>query len=162
MIILRVAMNALPKKRKELLQTIEAISGSIRKQRGCSSHHVYQDIEDENALCLLEEWENQDDLENYLRSDRFAALLGAMDLLSERPAITFNQVSSTAGMELVEVVRAQATAEMVTGNLRLVIKIAKGFRGRRLSFSDLIQHGNIGLMKAVARFDHTRGNRFST
>ena len=111
MIILRVNMNTLPKKRKELLQTIEAISGFIRKERGCSSHHVYQDMQDENALFLLEEWENQDDLENYLRSDRFAALLGAMDLLSERPAIMFNEVSSTAGMELVQAVRAQATPE---------------------------------------------------
>ena len=111
MIILRIDMNALPKKRKELLQTIEAMSGSIRKQRGCSSHRVYRDMEDENVLCLFGEWENQDDLENYLRFDRFAALLGAMELLSERPAITFNQVSSTAGMELVEAVRAQATPE---------------------------------------------------
>jgi quinol monooxygenase YgiN len=111
MIILRVDMNALPEKRKELLQTIEAMSGSIRKQKGCSNHHVYQDKEDENVLCLLQEWENQDDLENYLRSDRFAALLGALDLLSKRPAIKFSQVSSTAGMELVEAVRAQATPE---------------------------------------------------
>ena len=111
MIIVRVDMNALPEKRKELLQTIEALSGSIRKQRGCSSHHVYQDMEDENVLCLLQEWENQDDLEDHLRSDRFAALLGAMALLSKRPNIKFSQVSSTAGMELVEAVRAQANAE---------------------------------------------------
>jgi quinol monooxygenase YgiN len=111
MIILRVDMNALPEKRKELLHTIEAMSDSIRKQKGCSSHQVYQDMEDENVLCLIEEWENQDDLEDHLRSDRFAALLGALDLLSKRPAITFNQVSSTAGMELVEAVRAQATPE---------------------------------------------------
>ena len=93
------------------MQTIEAMSGSIRKERGCSSHHLYQDMEDENVLCLLEEWKNQDDLEAYLKSDRFAALLGAMDLLSERAAITFNEVSSTAGMELIEAVRAQATPE---------------------------------------------------
>ena len=111
MIILRAHMNAIPEKRKELLQTIEAMSDSIRKQKGCSSHQVYQDMEDENVLCLLEEWENQDDLENYLRSDRFAALLGALDLLSKRPNITFNQVSSIAGLELIEAVRAQATPE---------------------------------------------------
>lgn len=111
MIILRVDMSALPEKRKELLQTIEAMSDSIRKEKGCSSHQVYQAMEDENALCLLEEWENQDNLENYLRSDLFAALLGALDLLSIRPAITFNQVSATAGLELIEAVRAQATPE---------------------------------------------------
>jgi RNA polymerase primary sigma factor len=62
-------------------------------------------------------------------------------------------------------VAARITAaknEMVEGNLRLVINIAKRYRGRGLSFPDLIQHGNMGLMKAVPRFDHTRGYRFST
>ena len=62
-------------------------------------------------------------------------------------------------------VEARITAaknKMVEGNMRLVINIAKRYRGRGLSFSDLIQHGNIGLMKAATRFDHTKGNRFST
>jgi quinol monooxygenase YgiN len=106
MIIVRVTMNALPMKRKELLQTIEAMSASMRKEKGCLSHHLYEDMEDENVLCLLEEWESQEDLENYLKSDRFAALLGAMDLLCEGPVIKFSKVSSTAGMELVKAVRA--------------------------------------------------------
>ncbi len=52
--------------------------------------------------------------------------------------------------------------EMVRGNLRLVLSIAKRFRGRGLSFEDLVQEGNLGLMKAVVRYDHTKGNRFST
>ena len=105
MIILRVTMNALPNKRKELLQTLEAMSASISKEKGCWSHHVYQDMEDKDVICLLEEWENQEDLENYVKSDRFAALLGALDLLSEGPVIKFSEVSSTAGMDLVKAVR---------------------------------------------------------
>ena len=55
-----------------------------------------------------------------------------------------------------------ARQEMVKANLRLVLSIAKRYRGRGMSFDDLIQEGNLGLLKAVGRFDHTKGNRFST
>ena len=62
------------------------------------------------------------------------------------------------------IMRAVDTAkqEMVRANLRLVLSIAKRYRGRGMTFDDLIQEGNLGLLKAVGRFDHTKGNRFST
>lgn len=52
--------------------------------------------------------------------------------------------------------------QMVKANLRLVLSIAKRYRGRGMTFDDLIQEGNLGLLKAVGRYDHTKGNRFST
>jgi RNA polymerase sigma factor (sigma-70 family) len=55
-----------------------------------------------------------------------------------------------------------AKAEMIRGNLRLVFNLARRYTGRGLQFMDLIQEGNMGLMRAVEKFDYRRGFKFST
>ena len=69
--------------------------------------------------------------------------------------------------ELTEIERSRGAAlrirnQFVRANLRLVVSVARNFRHYRVPFIDLIQEGNVGLMKAVHRFDHARGFRFST
>ncbi|WP_395695112.1 sigma-70 family RNA polymerase sigma factor, partial [Piscinibacter sp.] len=66
------------------------------------------------------------------------------------------------GMSIGEAKARRAKKEMVEANLRLVISIAKKYTNRGLQFLDLIQEGNIGLMKAVDKFEYRRGYKFST
>jgi len=106
MIETTIRMTVPAEKRKEILQTIKAILGPIRGERGCMRCNCYVDIEDEQVLFLEEEWKIREDLENHLRSDYFGVLIGAMKLLRATPDIRFNAVSSTTGPETIQAARA--------------------------------------------------------
>ncbi len=73
--------------------------------------------------------------------------------------LTLDEVDN---LVLVQEVGDAARAHLIRANTRLVVSIAKKYRGRGLQFLDLIQEGNVGLMKAVEKYDYRRGNRFST
>jgi quinol monooxygenase YgiN len=92
-------MKVLSEKRIELLQTIASLIGSIRTEKGCKRYDFCQSIEDENELCLLEEWDTQENLKSHLKSGRFRVLRGAMNLLKEPYEMMFHTVFHPAGME---------------------------------------------------------------
>jgi len=89
-----------------------------------------------------------DSLRLYLRS------IGRRDLLTAAQEVALAKRIERGDLA--------AKQEMVEANLRLVVSIAKGYLGRGLSLLDLIQDGSLGLIRAVEKFDHRRGYKFST
>jgi len=109
MIIVKIMMNALPEKRKEVLQTLLSMVAAIRQENGCRSCQGFKDIEDESVFSLIGEWETLEDLENHIRSDRFGVLLGSNILLNENQNIQIYTISRTDGSGIVNAVRGKRT-----------------------------------------------------
>jgi quinol monooxygenase YgiN len=99
MILVTIRMKVLAEKRKELSQTIASLIGSIRTEKGCKRCDFCQSAEDENQLCLMEEWDTQESLKSHLGSGHFRILRGAMNLLKEPYEMMFHTVFHPAGME---------------------------------------------------------------
>ncbi len=95
--------------------------------------------------------ERRDKLVKQLRDEMFATLSTPEDL-----------ARLVRVLERRRVIFRQARRELAEGNLRLVVAIAKRYRGRGLAFADLIQEGNRGLMRAVDKYEHRLGFKFGT
>ncbi len=116
-----------------------------------------------------------DPVRHYLNAIGKTPLLSAeeeVDLAKRDQAGQAARVMLNDGMRLPPMKRAKlrqidfagrrAQDHMVRANLRLVVSVARRYRGRGLDLLDLIQEGNLGLMRAVEKFDHTKGYKFST
>ena len=86
----------------------------------------------------------------------------ALQTIAEMDASEKPDLDERDRLELVVLDGKRAFDQLAQSNLRLVVSVAKRYIGRGLSFLDLIQEGNLGLMRAVEKFDHTLGFKFST
>jgi quinol monooxygenase YgiN len=108
-IIIRITMNALIEKRIEVMQTLLSMIEPTENERGCLSFHAFGDIEDKNGFDLIAEWKTREDLDHYIRSDRFSVLLGTKSLLCEPPQIEIHTISSSEGKDAIDAIRSKRT-----------------------------------------------------
>lgn len=160
-------------KEKDIIDTFDQVdidSDNIEK--------IYDSLEDEGIDIIsdmdpsyedlgdisLEEFENITEKDDWFENADFLSIddpvkaylkeIGRVQLLSTEDEIEL-AVKVADGDE-------EAKAKLTNSNLRLVVSIAKRYLGRGMQFLDLIQEGNMGLIKAVDKFDYTKGFKFST
>ena len=109
MVTVRITMNALLEKRSEVMQTLLSMIEPTENERGCLMSLGFQNIEDKNGFGLIAEWETREDLDHYIKSDRFSVLLGTKCLLCEPPQIEIHTVTHSEGMETVNAARGKRT-----------------------------------------------------
>jgi quinol monooxygenase YgiN len=105
MIVVRIIMNVLPEKQKEVMQTLLSMVESPVKDSRYLSFGIFGDIEDKNVFNLISEWETRQNLDHYIRSDLFSVLLGTKSLLCEPLKFQIFTVSDSEGIEAVNSVR---------------------------------------------------------
>lgn len=137
-------------------EIIDIESGTVDEDIDVSD--LEEEEEEEDMLEAVEEPKVQENLSSINTDDSvriYLQQIGKIPLLSTPEELKIAQKIQEEHSEI-------AKNMLVNANLRLVVSIAKKYIGRGLSFLDLIQEGNMGLMKAAERFDYTKGYKFST
>ena len=148
-----------PERELELARTIregqEALVEIILRRRGRESYM-------RNLAERLRAWREKESVYPGLRDKMVSHIMATLEGVASWGNAPEGAKRVLGRARRIEETIAAAKKALVEGNLRLVLSMVKRYRGRGLGVLDLIQEGNIGLLKAVSRYDYRKGNRFST
>ena len=139
---------------EKLYDTLEGMGIHMTEAFGDEMPDVGDDIEELESVESIEQSLSQDGVVIDDPVKMYLKEIGKVPLLDADKEMELSKRMSEGD--------EKAKQELVEANLRLVVNIAKKYMGKGLFFLDLIQEGNLGLMKAVSKFDYTKGYKFST
>lgn len=102
MILMTAYVKVAPEKRQYAIETFKAMMGPVSVLSGCQSCCLYNDVDNDDRLLLLEQWKSQKQFEDHVCSPFFRYIFGILELASERPEILIHTVTSSQGMEVIE------------------------------------------------------------
>lgn len=105
MIIVSLKIRVSHERRKDVMNSARLILGPTRIQPGCISCRLYQDLDEPDAVFLVEEWESRKKLDRHFNSDQYRVILSLMEASDRFPEFKINSVSKTEGLEAIEAVR---------------------------------------------------------
>ncbi len=160
--IFRKLQSKNPRGKKKLEESLEKNLTSVTRlyNRFYYKQKVVEDFNVEVEEHQTKLWKYERKLKTHPEDKEFETKIREIQQLAWHKVEDFTE--SRKGLRQRTREAYQAKTEMVEANLRLVISIAKKYTNRGLSFLDLIQEGNMGLMKAVEKFEYRRGYKFST
>ena len=111
-IISAARITVRPEHRRELCLTISGLLDRIRHEKGCRTYNFYGEVEDQNSLILIGEWDTLTAWENHLKSDAFAVLIGSVKLLGTRSNLDFSVLSHIPKNEALGLVHRETIQEV--------------------------------------------------
>ena len=95
-----------PRQRRDaFLDAARSLEGPCSVRPGCISCRFYRELDDPDSLIFIQEWENREQLNRYMRSDEYRTILSLMESAAEAPKFTLITISQTEGLEAIKVVR---------------------------------------------------------
>jgi quinol monooxygenase YgiN len=119
MITVRFRMQMNPKNRNELLNAVRNISQEVRKEDGCLGNLVFQSLEDENELIMIESWKSKVLLKKHWKTLNFSALLGFQNLLSKPMDVEVGKISGTQGIIEIEKARTGKRPKQLNKGIKI-------------------------------------------